>query len=949
MKNQNIFGNNYRNLADSQTSQNQGNIHQKPQRHLQEKQTPLIRSQINFDSKNIGGHNNQHKAIRTGVSKERQQLIEQAPQLKHSLYFSNQNNIDNNNLNYYQNNSNEQLKDSGSLQVMDLQKNEVYQDYLDIDIGLESNQTLSKDHPLNINSIDLNSIDDRSQRVRQTSNDCESETDNIDEQPEEIQETRSDILRKKPNSVTGILGREGGAGLLRSQIARAKQFNNFLGENQPLNPNYYPSQLSQVSHQYLQQIEKSNLQLKTVQTPQLLLRGDMSSLNSPLGFTQASLHTLSNTNGGFKTPTIELQNVLEGNNKNHKNHARQQQLVPVQELNINSLVSSNLGNTNQAYTSRNDDLRNNTSSKTLKSQNTVNYKTNNAGLNQNNDGNSSEISSQINNNNHNQNQISTSSKSSQLTGNKQKFVLTAQNQLTNIKRSIESPTIPTSNHIVFTGPKQVGKKISKKTTKKPMQLQNNNSKANHKQADQKKQNSNSFMKNYQSVPNIQQSKSQQQQQIPPQINEQIQMVQSQQSQFQTVYGVQQARSAQGFVNPSQLFDSKYNNMNQGITPQIETFQKPNNLIDLKTEITSLLKNTQPGAPTKNKLNSLKSSYQSAQGQNVVSKRPTPKSSFTQVIHITQGENPNGQKTQDILVQHLNEKSREVASLKNENKDLQERLFQAEKQIIYLAAMQSNFHTHDSLSNSGHKSSKKHFKTLSLKDNYNLSVKEAQNINMLNNANKPTFLNNDRMNCLGDDFQFKGSFTPNDKIQHSKQSMFKNTRYVDGGAGANLGSPASQQSILKVNLDDQNDYSAKKDGQNNSEIKSMKQKKKSVDLLINTNPNSLLMPQGNQKLESIFRVMSPNNFSSQLQNSAFNALNNLQHQRTMTSQSTNRDELSSRSTQNLNQQDMLQQQQQSFQLMKMMTRVKSTLDSYKQREQLLLKRIKDLETSYRQNP
>lgn len=39
-------------------------------------------------------------------------------------------------------------------------------------------------------------------------------------------------------------------------------------------------------------------------------------------------------------------------------------------------------------------------------------------------------------------------------------------------------------------------------------------------------------------------------------------------------------------------------------------------------------------------------------------------------------------------------------------------------------MQSNFHTHESLSSSGHKSSKKHFKTLSLKDNYNLSIKEA---------------------------------------------------------------------------------------------------------------------------------------------------------------------------------------------------------------------------------
>lgn len=70
-------------------------------------------------------------------------------------------------------------------------------------------------------SIDLNSLDEGSQRVRQDSNDVESETENIDEQPEELLETKSEFLRRKPNSVTGILGREGGAGLMRSQISKA--------------------------------------------------------------------------------------------------------------------------------------------------------------------------------------------------------------------------------------------------------------------------------------------------------------------------------------------------------------------------------------------------------------------------------------------------------------------------------------------------------------------------------------------------------------------------------------------------------------------------------------------------------------------------------------------------------------------------------------------------------
>lgn len=42
--------------------------------------------------------------------------------------------------------------------------------------------------------------------------------DRCNDLPEELLESKSEMLRKKPNSATGVLGREGGAGMLRSQI-----------------------------------------------------------------------------------------------------------------------------------------------------------------------------------------------------------------------------------------------------------------------------------------------------------------------------------------------------------------------------------------------------------------------------------------------------------------------------------------------------------------------------------------------------------------------------------------------------------------------------------------------------------------------------------------------------------------------------------------------------------
>ena len=70
------------------------------------------------------------------------------------------------------------------------------------------------------------------------------------------------------------------------------------------------------------------------------------------------------------------------------------------------------------------------------------------------------------------------------------------------------------------------------------------------------------------------------------------------------------------------------------------------------------------------------------GNQINQNKAANNSNFTQVIHITQNESLStaaanaavNQKTQDILIQNLNEKSREIAILKRENKDLQERLF-----------------------------------------------------------------------------------------------------------------------------------------------------------------------------------------------------------------------------------------------------------------------------------
>lgn len=95
----------------------------------------------------------------------------------------------------------------------------------------------------------------------------------------------------------------------------------------------------------------------------------------------------------------------------------------------------------------------------------------------------------------------------------------------------------------------------------------------------------------------------------------------------------------------------------------------------------------------------------------------------------------------------------------ENKELQERLFQAEKQIIYLATMQQrNVHSPQSIQSSEQKlnNNKKHFKTLSLKDSmYQLTMNDNHSMPTAPNAGRNLQSSESKIGST----EFLNSYTP----------------------------------------------------------------------------------------------------------------------------------------------------------------------------------------------
>eukprot|EP00347_Sterkiella_histriomuscorum_P024024 403332569 len=1107
--NQQQFNNNNPSSVNTIKQPAQDNsVHQKPQRHLQEKQNHLIKP-VNDTKSSMNSNYTLQSTIPSGhlvpkslASINNYQLDQNSmgAQLKHSQYLSNQTNLQTSNTHYFQESSQDIQKDQQSNQGHELKSREnnarnengvpggIYQDFLDIDIGLmgsgiESQQNASKEgdllasevedenldgnlmystHQLHFQSLEQNSLNDdlgiesnSSNQQNNTNNTqmqgsysrgqykkrmiirggvidnkivpkskgqikyiqdnhVDSENDIDEQMNEDIHDedtAKSELLRKKPNSATGILG--SGAGIIKSQVMQKpknqlKQINNYISDSK--------TQEIQKNLEKQANIFHTN---KSMKTPGLIMKNDITKLSSPQGF-QTSHSIFQGISQGFKTPTMEMQQVLDLQHQTNykqgnrqivqKNQHAQQQIQQVHGIQGQPLSSN--------YTSRNNALNNNTSNQTLKSQNTLsisNTNNQNAGIisgkqsginasknmNKNNAGNGTAMSSNHDVNSSGmskgsavQNLQQINNKSSQAIASKSKIMFPSTNYVANVlRKQLESPTIPSSTQLVFGNTQKPnnqqklvkkGKKQNNQGGKEPQA----SAKILMKQSTTKQSNSNSFMKNYLSVPNIQSNKQSQVNNM--NINSTQNQGETQNSQnnnFMTQYqtqanfSIQQARSAQGFSSPQNqhLFDHKYPLINTATTPSLEKVSQNSKpfIVDMKTEITQMLKQNAQASGGVNqghnikqlKSSHVKSSYASTtnnQNPNYSSqinhsnnKKTTPKSSFTQFIHISQGEGTTNAKTQDILISHLNDKSREVVTLKNENKELQDRLFQAEKQIIYLAAMQQKvMNSPESIQSSAQKPQKKHFKTLSLKDSHYQFTQN--NVNENNQINFPNHTLS-KSKIKNDDFNLKTSFTPGNE-KHEKK-MFKQTSspsnpYDQNGTNqSNLVSPQSMkkpQGVIKVNLDDQyNEYSAKglMESLNSSrDTLNLKHKKKSLDLVISTEQliqpqqySKIMIPSVNQKLESIFRVMSPQN--QILQPNIMGNINSGRLQRAATSN----DHQNYQGNFKLNNEDNAQQkydlnqQQQSFQLMKIMKRVKQTLNSYQQREQILLTKIQELES------
>lgn len=90
----------------------------------------------------------------------------------------------------------------------------MYQDYLDIDI--EDDETNDR--------VNLH-VDRMGAGIVHQTVDLNSDDDN--QMDEEIVESKNEFQRKKPNSVAGILGREGGM-MKKQQVT--SQINNFLDQ-----------------------------------------------------------------------------------------------------------------------------------------------------------------------------------------------------------------------------------------------------------------------------------------------------------------------------------------------------------------------------------------------------------------------------------------------------------------------------------------------------------------------------------------------------------------------------------------------------------------------------------------------------------------------------------------------------------------------------------------------
>ncbi len=139
--------------------------HQKPQRHLQDKNIPLVKPSM--EGKTVSTLS---QISQRGASREMQtQQLESAIHLKHQLYFSNQPNQHHQPASSHRETTNLESSDH---RENSLQKLEMYQDYLDVDLEQQP-QAKKFEH--------------------------------IDEHDEdEMAETNVDFQKRKPNSVTGF-------------------------------------------------------------------------------------------------------------------------------------------------------------------------------------------------------------------------------------------------------------------------------------------------------------------------------------------------------------------------------------------------------------------------------------------------------------------------------------------------------------------------------------------------------------------------------------------------------------------------------------------------------------------------------------------------------------------------------------------------------------------------